>query len=70
MHKTNSVQDTIRAAAIEMVRSGLATQSEVAELARVSRQYIHKLIIQENLDAVNERKAWLRKAWREVIRQL
>ena len=59
-----------RAAALEMLRAGLATQAEVAELAGVRRQYIHKLIIQEGLDAVTERRAWLRKAWREVIRQL
>jgi hypothetical protein len=63
-----TTSDITRAACLEMLRAGLATQAEVAELARVSRQYIHKLAVAENIDAVAERKAWLKKAWQEMIR--
>jgi hypothetical protein len=65
-----NTQAIMRAAAVEMLRSGLATQAEVAALARASRQRVKYWSKVEEIDAVETRKAWLRKVWREVIRQI
>ena len=65
-----NTQAIMRAAAVEMLRSGLATQAEVAVLARASRQRVKYWSKVEEIDAVETRKAWLRKVWREVIRQI
>lgn len=61
-------QDTIKAAALGMLAAGIATQSEVAELAGVSRQLVRKWAIAAGIDAVGERKAWLEKLWRRANR--
>jgi hypothetical protein len=53
-----------------MLRLGLATQAEVAVLARTSRQAVKYWERCENINSVETRKAWLKKIWREVIRHL
>jgi hypothetical protein len=67
---TMTTENIVRAAAIEMLRSGLATQAEIAVLVRTSRQRIQYWARVENINAVDTRKAWLKKVWREVIRQI
>jgi hypothetical protein len=65
-----TTQEIVRAAAVEMLKSGLATQGEIAGLVRVSRQAVNQLAASRGINAVETRKAWLKKVWREVIRQI
>jgi hypothetical protein len=44
-------------------------RSEVAELAGVSRQAVLKWAMRQNIDAVEIRRNWLAKAWREATRR-
>jgi hypothetical protein len=65
-----NTQAILRAAAVEMLRSGLATQAEVAALAHTSRQLVKYWAAREEINTVETRKAWLHKVWREAIRQI
>ena len=65
-----NTDNIIRAAAVEMLRSGLASEAEIAMLARTSRQRIQYWTRVANINVVETRKAWLRKVWYEVIRQI
>lgn len=58
-----------RGAALKLLRSGLATQSEVAELAGVSRQLVAYWAKQEDIDPLEARAAWLQKSWRRLVRR-
>lgn len=64
-----TVKPNIRAAAIELLRSGLATQSEAAALAGVSRQLIVKWLRIEDFDPIEQREAFLHEAWRKCVKR-
>ncbi len=59
---------SMKAAAIELLRSGLATAAEVAWLADVSRQAVAQWAEKEGFDPVETREAWLEKAWTQIMR--
>ncbi len=59
MTKDNSMKSD----AIELLRSGLATQSEVAGLAGVSRQLVRKWVIAAGIKPTAARREWLERAW-------
>jgi len=61
-------ESSTRAAAIELLRAGLATQSEVAELAGVSRQLVAYWAKQGEIDPGEARQRWLNEAWRRLIK--
>jgi len=58
-----TIDNSMKADAIELLRSGLATQSEVAKLAGVSRQLVRKWVIAEDIDPKRVRWEWLMRAW-------
>jgi hypothetical protein len=64
-----TTDDNTRSAAIALLASGQATQSEVAELAAVSRQLVRYWANAEGLDVPALRRAWLLKAWQKVLRR-
>ncbi len=55
-----------KADAIELLKSGLATQSEVAGLAGVSRQLIRKWVIAAGVNPKAARREWLERAWKSL----
>lgn len=59
-----------KAAALELLRNGLATQAEVARLLGVSRQVLAYWIKIEGLDPVGARQAWLQQAWKQALRAI
>ena len=65
MTKDNSM----KADAIELLRSGLATQSEVAKLAGVSRQLVRKWVITAGIKPTAARREWLARAWGSLERK-
>ena len=59
---------TTKAVALELLREGLATQSEVAKLIGISRQTLAYWVKIEGLDPVGARQAWLQQAWKQALR--
>ena len=57
-----------RAAAQYLLRNGLATYQEIAELAGVSRQTIRYWAIE--LGAETARDKYLAKLWRDTLREM
>ena len=60
----STVDPAARRAAIYLLSQGLATPSEVAELAAVSRQLIRYWLSREKFDWQKARNARLVKSWR------
>lgn len=60
---------TERAAALAMLNAGLATASEVARLAGVSRQLVRHWATQEGIDPRRIRDARLAKEWRKLVKR-
>ena len=58
-----TIDNSMKADAIELLRSGLATQSEVAKLAGVSRQLVRKWVIAAGINPKRARWDWLVRAW-------
>jgi hypothetical protein len=62
-----TADDTTRAAALKLLRRGLATQSEVAGLVGVSRQAVRLWVAREDFDPTEVRRAWLQATWRRAL---
>ncbi len=60
---TNDDSTKEKADAIELIQSGLATQSEVARLLGVSRQLVHKWVVAAGVNPKVARYEWLLRAW-------
>jgi hypothetical protein len=60
--------DTIKAAALYMLRNGLASYQEIAQLSGRSRQVIR--VWGKKVDAKAARKRYLRKIWIDARRSL
>ena len=58
-----TIDDSMKADAIELLKSGLATQSEVAKLSGVSRQLVRKWVIAAGINPTAARREWLERAW-------
>lgn len=58
--------DNTERAALSLLRRGLATQSEVATLAGVSRQLVRYWANREGIDCARARHAMLLKAWQKA----
>lgn len=56
--------DTTRARALELLGKGMATLSECAALARVSRQCARYWALKAGVDAAGARARYLRGLWR------
>ena len=57
-----------KAAALELLHKGLATQAEIAKLLGISRQTLAYWVKIEGLDPVRARQAWLQRAWKRALR--
>lgn len=66
---TNEHNTRAKTLGISFLRNGLATPSEVAHLARVSRQLVNYWIDAEKIDPHKARRARLTKEWRRRIRK-
>jgi hypothetical protein len=53
--------------AMRMLRRGLATMAEVAELRGVTRQYMHKAVLETNLEPQRARERHLKKVWKKML---
>lgn len=60
-------QDITREAALKMLRRGIATQSDVARLARVDRQLVRYWARQAGIDPTKIRRRLLATIWRRFI---
>ena len=58
-----------QAAALALLRKGLVTQSEAAELAGASKQLVRHWCLRRGIDTAAAREAYLRKTWRAAMRQ-
>jgi predicted NUDIX family NTP pyrophosphohydrolase len=54
-------------AAIAMMRAGLATQAEIAELAGTSRQLVRHWATKSEIDATAMRSKYLAREWQKRI---
>lgn len=61
-------QDIAERAALSLLAQGLATQSEVAMLAGVSRQLVAYWVKRDRVACERMRKATLLRAWRVAVR--
>ena len=61
-------RDVLRTSIVALLEAGLATQTEAAELAGVSRQLI--AYWSRDIDPVTTRRLFLEKAWRELSNRL
>jgi hypothetical protein len=52
-----------------MLDEGLATQSEVAKLARVDRQLVRHWAMRASINVTKSRAAWLREIWRTKMQK-
>lgn len=64
---TENTTNEARRAAVSMLRAGIATLSEVAELAGESRQLVRYWAIAEDINPSKLRQAWLAKEWRKRL---
>ena len=62
--------ETIRAPAVRMLADGVATMSEVAELASTSRQLVRHWAKQAGIDAAAARAEYLQRAWAAANRPI
>jgi hypothetical protein len=62
-------RDGTRRAAIEILSEGLATHSEVARLAGVSRQLVRHWADREGIDVPRTRAAKLREMWQHKLKR-
>lgn len=62
--------NTTREAALKLLRAGLASQSEVATLAGVSRQAVSLWCASAKLDWRKARADALARAWRKAMKAL
>lgn len=68
MTSDNSTRENeARTAAVDMLRRGLATPSEIAALAGVSRQLVRYWAIAAQINPAKMRDAWLVKEWRKRL---
>lgn len=63
MTSHRSTSETKVRAAVAMMRLGLATQAEVAELAGESRQLVRHWAMRAGIDATEARRARLAREW-------
>jgi hypothetical protein len=61
-----TTDDITRKAALKLLRNGVASPSEVAKLAGISRQLMRFWITDDKLNWRKARAAALSKAWRRV----
>jgi hypothetical protein len=54
--------------AMRMLKRGLATMAEVAELRGVTRQYMHKAVLETNLEPHLARERHLKKVWKKMLK--
>ena len=66
---TNDNDSTKRAAAMALLRKGLATQSEVAELAQKSRQLVRYWAGMAKIDSSKARAKYLARIWLKATTQ-
>ena len=57
-----------QAAALALLRKGLVTQSEAAELAGASKQLVRHWCLRRGIDTAAAREAYLRKTWQRALR--
>lgn len=62
-----TTQDITERAALSLLAQGLATQSEVAGLAGVSRQLVRYWVKRERIACERMRKSALVKLWRKAL---
>jgi transposase-like protein len=58
-----TIDDSTRRKALKLLARGVATMSEVAELAGVSRQLVRYWAEREGLDPVTARRDYLARLW-------
>jgi hypothetical protein len=58
-----------QAAALALLRKGLVTQSEAAELTGASKQLVRHWCLRRGIDTGAARAAYLRKTWRQALRR-
>lgn len=63
MTSHRSTSETKVRAAVAMMRAGIATQAEVAELAQESRQLVRHWAKRAGIDATETRRARLEREW-------
>lgn len=66
-HDSTDRDHPARAAAVAMLAKGLATLSEVAHLADVSRQLVRHWAKRADIDAPTVREARLQQMWRKQM---
>lgn len=64
-----TIDDITERAALSLLRRGLVTQSEAAELAGVSRQVVAYWVSRDGIDCAKVRSAHLLKLWRKARRR-
>lgn len=62
-----TTQDITERAALSLLSQGLASQSEVADLAGVSRQLVGYWVKRDRIHCDRTRKAVLLRAWRKAV---
>lgn len=60
--------ESVREAALKLLQQGLASPSEVADLAGVSRQLVRHWLNVSGIDWREARAAALARAWRKTIK--
>jgi hypothetical protein len=61
----STTDETIIKAALAMLRIGIATQAEVAELAGTSRQLVRHWATRAGIDAPAARAEYLKREWQK-----
>lgn len=64
---TADVDEAVQSAAMMLLREGVASPSEVAEIAGVSRQLVRHWLMAAGIDWRKQRDAYLAKHWRRAI---
>jgi hypothetical protein len=60
----------MRQVAIDLLRRGLVTPSELAPLVKLSKQAVYKWAYQAKIDMVKARKRYVKECWQEAAKDL
>jgi predicted HTH domain antitoxin len=58
-----TIDDTTREKALKLLRRGMITQAEAAELTGMSRQLVHHWVKRDGIDIEKARRAYLKRLW-------